>query len=314
MPHDEALRIRDDVGFFQAVRAVLAKSAPGERKTDEELDHAIRQIVSRAVASDEVVDIFAAAGLQEAGHLDPLRRVPGRGARHAAAQPRRRAAAEAAERRDQDARRKRNVVQARSFAEMLEQSLRRYQNRAIETAQVIEELIELAKEMRAAERARRGARPDRGRAGLLRRAGDQRQRRQGARRRDAARRSPASWSRPSATNVTIDWTVRENVRAQLRVHREAHPAQARLPAGQAGEGDADGAGAGRGALRSVGGRMRRGAGSPGELVLLPVELRRHAQPDPHVYGQCITATNALLNAAAATDNTEVLKRAATEAS
>ena len=53
------------MGFFQAVRAVLAKSTPGERKTDEELDHAIRQIVSKAVASDEVMDIFAAAGLKK---------------------------------------------------------------------------------------------------------------------------------------------------------------------------------------------------------------------------------------------------------
>ena len=65
VPHEEALRIRDDVGFFQAVRAVLAKSTPGEQKTDEELDHAIRQIISRAVVSDEVVDIFAAAGLKK---------------------------------------------------------------------------------------------------------------------------------------------------------------------------------------------------------------------------------------------------------
>src|SRR5204863_2203094 len=64
VPHDEALRIRDDVGFFQAVRAVLAKSASGERKTDEELDHAIRQIISKAMVSEEVVDIFAAAGLK----------------------------------------------------------------------------------------------------------------------------------------------------------------------------------------------------------------------------------------------------------
>src|ERR1700736_1200672 len=63
VPHEDALRIRDDVGFFQAVRAVLAKNAPGERKTDEQLDHAIRQIISKAMVSDEVVDIFAAAGL-----------------------------------------------------------------------------------------------------------------------------------------------------------------------------------------------------------------------------------------------------------
>ena len=59
VPHEEALRIRDEVGFFQAVRAVLAKSTPGERKTDEELDHAIRQIISKAMVSDEVVDIFS---------------------------------------------------------------------------------------------------------------------------------------------------------------------------------------------------------------------------------------------------------------
>ena len=65
VPHEETLRIRDDVGFFQAVRAVLAKSTPGEAKTDEELDHAIRQIISRAMVSDEVVDIFAAAGLKK---------------------------------------------------------------------------------------------------------------------------------------------------------------------------------------------------------------------------------------------------------
>ena len=65
VPHDEALRIRDDVDFFQAVRAVLIKHAPGEAKTQEELDLAVRQIVSRAVASEGVIDIFAAAGLQK---------------------------------------------------------------------------------------------------------------------------------------------------------------------------------------------------------------------------------------------------------
>ena len=59
VPNPAALRIRDDVAFFQAVRAILAKRAPGDTRTEEELDLAVRQIVSRAVASDGVVDIFA---------------------------------------------------------------------------------------------------------------------------------------------------------------------------------------------------------------------------------------------------------------
>jgi len=63
VPHAEALRIRDDVAFFQAVQAVLAKRAPGDARPEEELDHAVRQIISRAVAPEGVIDIFAAAGL-----------------------------------------------------------------------------------------------------------------------------------------------------------------------------------------------------------------------------------------------------------
>ena len=266
MPHEEALRIRDDVGFFQAVRAVLAKSAPGERKTDEELDHAIRQIISKAVVSDEVVDIFAAAGLKKPDISilsdEFLAEVRG--------MPQRNLAVELLQKllagRDQDARRKRNVVQARSFAELLEQAVRKYQNRAIETAQVIEELIALAKEMREAERARRAARPDRGRAGLLRRAGDQRQRGQGARRRRRCETIARELVATVRKNVTIDWTMRENVRAQLRVHRQAHPAQVRLSAGQAGEGDADGAGAGGGAVGGVGDRVRAHGQTPNAFV------------------------------------------------
>jgi type I restriction enzyme R subunit len=149
VPHEEALRIRDDVGFFQAVRAVLAKSSPGERRTDEELDHAIRQIVARAVASDEVIDIFAAAGLKKPDISilsdEFLAEVRGMPQRNLAVELLRKLLAGEIKSRS-----RRNVVQARSFADLLEQSLRRYQNRAIETAQVIEELIALAADMRAA--------------------------------------------------------------------------------------------------------------------------------------------------------------------
>src|SRR5439155_22238163 len=151
VPHEEALRIRDDVGFFQAVRAVLAKNTPGERKTDEELDLAIRQIVSRAVASGEVIDIFAAAGLKKPDISilsdEFLAEVRGLPQRNLAVEMLRKLLVG-----EIKTRRQKNIVQARSFAEMLENSIKRYQNRAIETAQVIEELIALAQELREADR------------------------------------------------------------------------------------------------------------------------------------------------------------------
>jgi type I restriction enzyme R subunit len=215
VPHDEALRIRDDVGFFQAVRAVLAKSTPGESKTDEELDHAIRQIISKAMVSDEVVDIFAAAGLKKPDISilsdEFLAEVRG--------MPQRNLAVELLQKLlkgEIKNRSRRNVVQARSFADLLEQSLRRYQNRAIETAKVIEELIQLAKDMRQA--AQRGEA-----LGLsedevafydaletndsaVKVLGD-----------DALRMIARELVATVRANVTIDWTVRENARSQLRV-------------------------------------------------------------------------------------------------
>src|SRR5262249_37650856 len=115
-----------------------------------DIDHAIRQIVSRAVSSDEVIDIFAAAGLRKPDisvlsdeFLAEVRDMP---QRNLAVEMLRKLLAGEIKQRS-----KTNVVQARSFLEMLEQSLIRYQNRAVETAAVIEELIGLAKEIREAQ-------------------------------------------------------------------------------------------------------------------------------------------------------------------
>ena len=108
-------------------------------------------------------------------------------------------------------------MQSRSFAEMLEKAIRAYQNRAIEAAQVIEELIELAKEMREAHKRGEELGADRGRARVLRRPGGQRQRREGAGRRDPARPSPGNWWTPCRRNTLSTGRVKESVRAKLRV-------------------------------------------------------------------------------------------------
>jgi len=150
VPHEEAIKIRDDVGFFQEVRKVIAKhTIEGDRQAKEDMDTAIKQLVSRAIASDEVIDIFAAAGLKK-----PDISILSDDFLHEVKQlPQRNLALELLKKLLNDeikARSKKNVVQARSFAEMLEKAIRKYKNRAIETAQIIEELIKLAKEMREA--------------------------------------------------------------------------------------------------------------------------------------------------------------------
>jgi type I restriction enzyme R subunit len=215
VPHEETFRIRDDVGFFQAVRSVLAKNTPGEQKTDEELDHAIRQIISKAVLSDKVVDIFEAAGLKKPDLSilsdEFLAEVRGMPQRNLAVELLRKLLAG-----EIKARSKRNVVQARSFADLLEQAIKKYQNRAIETAQVIEELIGLAKDMRSAHT----------RGETLGLTEDELAFYDALETNDSAVKVLGE---PTLTkiarelaemvkkNVTIDWTVRENVRAQLRV-------------------------------------------------------------------------------------------------
>ncbi len=214
VPHEDALRIQADVGFFQAVASVLAKQAPSEAESEQDLDLAIRQIVSRAVAPEGVVDIFAAAGLKkpDISILSDEFLAEARGL------PQRNLAVELLRKLlngEIQSRRRRNVVQARSFADLLEKTIRRYQNRAVEAAQVIEELIALAKEMRSSD--------EQGKAlGLSEEelafydalaANESAVQVLGS---ETLRTIARELVETVRNNVAIDWTVRENIRANLR--------------------------------------------------------------------------------------------------
>ena len=215
VPHEDTTRIRDDVGFFQTVRAVLAKGAATKTRPEEDLDLAVRQIISRAVASEGMIDIFAAAGLAK----PDISVLSDEFLAEVQDMPQRNLAVELLQkliRGELTVRRHRNVVQARSFTEMLEQTLLRYHNRAIEAAQVLEELIQLAREMREAnvrgetlglsdgELAFYDALDTNDSAVQV--LGD-----------ENLRAIAQELVQTVRNNITIDWTLRENVRARLRV-------------------------------------------------------------------------------------------------
>ena len=147
---DEATAIRDDVSFFQTLQAALNKQESSSRKTPEQIDAAIRQLVSKAITTEgQVIDVFTAAGLPkpDISILSDQFLAEVRGLKH------KNVAAELLEKLLKDelkVRSKRNLVQSQIFSEKLKKTLNAYHNRAISTMQVIEELIKLAKDLDAA--------------------------------------------------------------------------------------------------------------------------------------------------------------------
>ena len=213
-PHEKALAIRDEVGLFQAVRAGLAKYTPTGEKSADEIDTAIRQLVSKAVTSERVIDVFADAGMKSPEisilsdeFLDEIRDLPHKNL-----------ALELLRKLLNDeikSRSRQNLVQARSFAGLLEQAILSYQNRSIATAQVIAQLIELAKDMREAHKRGEslGLTEDElafydaleVNDSAVKLLGDETLRAIARDLVEAVRR-----------NVSIDWTVKESAKAKLR--------------------------------------------------------------------------------------------------
>jgi type I restriction enzyme R subunit len=216
VPHEKAMALREEIGFFQTVRGTLIKTTltEEEQKNPEVVDSAVRQIVSRSVASDEVIDIFSVAGLGRPDisilsdeFLEEVRRLPQKNL-----------AIEALRKLLNDqlkTQSKKNLVQSRLFSDMLQKTIQKYQNRSLDTAEIIAELVNLAKNMREAQsRGDKLKMSDEEIAfydalevndSAVKVLGDGTLRQIALELVDAVRK-----------NASIDWTVKESVRAKMR--------------------------------------------------------------------------------------------------
>jgi type I restriction enzyme R subunit len=215
VPKEEALAIRDDVGFFQAVKAAIVKNTETKQYKTQEMDTAIKQILSKAIVSDRVIDIFAAAGLKKPNISilddDFLAEVKGMPQKNLAFETLKRLLAD-----EIRFRQKKNLIQARSFEDLLDKAIRAYTNKSIETAQVIQQLIDLARKMR--DEQNRGTKLNltedevafydalADHPGVREVMGD-----------ETLKTIARELVQTVRRNVSIDWTLRDSVQAKLRV-------------------------------------------------------------------------------------------------
>jgi type I restriction enzyme R subunit len=215
VPHEGAIAVRDDVGFFQGVRAAIVKNTETKTTESEDVDSAIKQILSKAIISDRVIDVFAAAGLRK----PDISILSEEFLAEVKEMPQKNLAFEMLKKLLSDEiriRQRKNLVQARSFEELLDKAIRAYTNKSIEAAEVIQELIELAKKMR--EEHKRGAKLNltEDEIAFYDALADNESAREvlGDETLKTMARELVNTVRK---NVTIDWTLRDSVQAKLRV-------------------------------------------------------------------------------------------------
>jgi type I restriction enzyme, R subunit len=215
VPNDKAIEIKEDVGFFQAIKSALVKTTETKKIEKEGFDTAIKQIISKAIISDRIIDIFEAAGVKKPdisilsdAFLVEVKELPQKNL-----------AFEALKKLLNDEIKlmsKRNLVQGKSFMDMLDKAIKKYTNRSIEAAEVINELIEIAKKVRGEKD--RGNKMNLGEDEVafydalevndsaVKILGD-----------DILRKITLELTEMIRKSVTIDWTQRESVQAEIRV-------------------------------------------------------------------------------------------------
>src|SRR5438445_8786896 len=215
VPNDKAMRIKEDVGLFQAIKSAITKTTGTDTIDEERFDFAIKQILSRAVISDRIVNIFEAVGIQKPelsilseGFLAEVRELPQKNL-----------AFEALKKLLNDEVKfisRRNLVQGKSFMDMLDKTIKRYTNKSVEAAQVIEELIELARKVREAKNRGKQENMTDDELAFYDALGvnDSAVQVLGN---DTLRQIALELTQMIRKSVTIDWTQRESVQAEIRL-------------------------------------------------------------------------------------------------
>ena len=213
---DEAKTLHKEIAFYSAIKAVISKHTSVDRKLSQaEKDSTLKQILDNAVVADGVADVFALCGLDKPNigllsdeFLEDVRQMPYRNL-----------AVELLEKLLNDgikAKTRNNLVQEKRFSDRLQETLRKYNNRAIETSQVIEELIQMAKDFQAEmeREASLGLNPDEiafydalaNNESAVRELGD-----------DTLKQIAREITEKLRKSTTVDWQVRDSVRAQLKI-------------------------------------------------------------------------------------------------
>lgn len=216
IPHEEALDVKDEVAFFQAVKARLVKfDSTGSGRTDEEMETAIRQVIDQALVSEQVVDIYDAAGLKkpDISILSEEFLLEIQEMEH------KNLALEVLQKLLNDeikARAKKNLVQSKKLEEMLEDALRRYHNKALTSAQVIDELIHMSRDMRDSDSEADELGLTDYEYAFYTAVADNNSARE-LMQQDQLRELAVVLTKRVRANTSIDWTIKESVRAKLKV-------------------------------------------------------------------------------------------------
>ncbi len=216
IPHDQAMDAKDEISFFQAVKARLAKfDSTGSGKTDEEIETTIRQVIDKALVTEKVIDVFDAAGLKkpDISILSEEFLLELKGMEH------KNVALEVLKKLLNDeikSRAKKNLVKSKSLMEMLEDAIKKYHNKILTAAEVIEELINLSKDIVAMDNEAKAMGLTDFEYAFYTAVADNESARE-LMQKDKLRELAVVLTETIKQNASIDWTIKESVKAKLKV-------------------------------------------------------------------------------------------------